>query len=159
MLDDGGVSNLTIRPLTIRARRSEDLDQCVQVLREVRLANGYPMKWPSDPRAWLDRPQFDQAWVAHSSPGVIVGHVALQNGREVTRLFVAPAARRLKVGSALLDHVSVWAGGRLILNVIDKPGSTAIAFYEGTGWRYTHTTAADWAGARGETVRLRHYVR
>ena len=156
---DSQVSDLTIRPLTIRARRSEDLEQCVEVLRAVRLADGYPMKWPSDPRAWLDRPQLDQAWVAQSSPGVIDGHVAVQNGREVTRLFVAPAARRRRVASALLDHVSVWAGGRVILNVIDKPGSPAVAFYEATGWRYTHTTTADWSGPRGEAVRLRHYVR
>ena len=97
--------------------------------------------------------------MAQSSPDVIDGHVAVQNGREVTRLFVAPAARRLKIGSALLDHVSVWAGGRLILNVIDKPDSPAVAFYEATGWRYTHTTTADWSGPRGEVVRLRHYVR
>jgi GNAT superfamily N-acetyltransferase len=159
LLHDASVSDLTIRPLTIRARRSEDLGQCVELLREVRLANGYPMKWPSDPRAWLNHPQLDQAWVAESSPGVVVGHVAVQNGREVTRLFVAPAARRLRVGSALLDHVSVQAGGRLILNVIDKPASPAVAFYEGTGWRYTHTTTADWTGPRGESVRLRHYVR
>jgi len=153
------VSNLTILPLTIRARRSEDLEPCVEVLRAVRLADGYPMKWPSDPRAWLDHRQLDQAWVAQSSPGVIVGHVAVQNGRELTRLFVAPAARRLRVGSALLDHVSMWAGGRLILNVIDRPDSPAVAFYERTGWRYTNTTTADWTGSRGEPVRLRHYVR
>jgi GNAT superfamily N-acetyltransferase len=153
------VSDLTVRPLTVRARRPDDLEQCVEVLRAVRLANGYPMKWPSDPATWLNQPQIDQAWVAESSPGVIVGHVAVQNGREVTRLFVAPSARRLRVGSALLDHVSVWAGGRLILNVIDNPKSAAVAFYEGTGWRYTHTTTADWTGPRGEAVRLRHYVR
>lgn len=153
------MSNLTIGPLTIRTRRSEDLDQCVEVLRAVRLADGYPMKWPSDPRAWLDHPRLDQAWVAESSPGVIVGHVAVQNGRELTRLFVAPEARRLRVASALLDHVSVGAGGRLILDVLDKPGSPAVAFYEATGWRYTHTSTADWAGPRGEAVRLRHYVR
>jgi GNAT superfamily N-acetyltransferase len=153
------VSDLTIRPLTIRARRSEDLGQCVELLREVRLADGYPMKWPSDPEAWLDRPRLDQAWVAQGLPGVINGHVAVRNGREVTRLFVAPAARRLKVGSALLDHVSMWAGGRLILHVIDKPDSAAVAFYEATGWRYTNTTTADWSGPRGEVVRLRHYVR
>ena len=156
---DVGVSNLTIRPLTIRARRSEDLDQCVEVLREVRLADGYPMKWPSDPRAWLDHPQLDQAWVAHSSPDVIDGHVAVQNGREVTRLFVAPAARHLKVGSALLEHVSAWAGSRLFLDVVDQPDSPAVAFYEATGWRYTHTTTADWSGPRGDVVRLRHYLR
>jgi hypothetical protein len=53
LLHDARVSNLAIRPLTIRARRSEDLDLCVEVLREVRLANGYPVKWPSDPRSWL----------------------------------------------------------------------------------------------------------
>ena len=58
-----------------------------------------------------------------------------------------------------VPEASAVAGGRLILNVIDKPGSTAVAFYEGTGWRYTHTTAADWTGPRGEAVRLRHYVR
>ena len=153
------MSDLTIRPLTVRARRSADLDQCVEVLREVRLVNGYPVKWPSDPRAWLDHPQLDQAWVAEGAPGVIDGHVAVQNGREVTRLFVAPGARRRKVGSALLDHVSVWAGGRLILRVIDKPGSPAVAFHEATGWRYTHTTTAGSSGPRGEAVRLRHYVR
>src|SRR4051794_33606575 len=90
LLHDCPVSDLSIRPLTIRARRSEDLDQCGDVLREVRLARGYPMKWPSDPRAWLNPLQLDQAWVAQSSPGVIDGHVAVQNGREVTRLFVAP---------------------------------------------------------------------
>jgi GNAT superfamily N-acetyltransferase len=159
LVHDSSVSDVTTRPLTIRARRSEDLDQCVDVLRAVRLTNGYPMKWPSDPRAWLDHPRLDQAWVAQNAAGAIVGHVAVQNGREVTRLFVAPAARRLRVGSALLDHVSVWAGGRLILNVIDAPDSPSVAFYEGTGWRYTHTTTADWTGPRGEAVRLRHYVR
>ena len=159
VVHDARVTNVTIRPLTIRLRRSEDLDRCVDVLREVRLADGYPTKWPSDPRAWLDRPTLDEAWVAESSPGVIDGHVAVQNGREVTRLFVAPAARRMRVGSALLDHVGVWSGGRLILHVVDKSGSPAVAFYEATGWRYTHTTTADWSGPRGEAVRLRHYVR
>ena len=150
---------MTVWPLTVRKRRPEDLEQCVRVLREVRLDNGYPMKWPSDPEAWLDRPEFDQAWVAVSSSGGIVGHVAVQNGREVTRLFVAPAARRLGVATAMLDHISIWAGGRLILNVIDRPDSPAVSFYEGTGWRYTRTTTADWTGPRGEAVRLRHYVR
>src|SRR5438128_660904 len=101
------MSDLTIRPLTIRARRSDDLDRCVEVLREVRLADGYPMKWPADPRAWLGHPRLDHAWVAQSAPGVIDGHVAVCNGREVTRLFVAPAARRLKVASALLEHAGV----------------------------------------------------
>ena len=90
-----------------------------------------------------------------------VGTVVLpaENGREVTRLFVAPAARRLRVASALLDHASIWAGGRLILHVVDKPDSPAAAFSEATGWRYTHTTTAAWSGPRGEAVRLRHYVR
>ena len=129
------------------------------MLREVRLANGYPMRWPSDPRAWLNHPKLDQAWVAESSLGEIVGHVAVQNGREVTRLFVSPEARRLRVASTLLEHVSVWAGGRLILTVVDKPGSPAIAFYDATGWRYTHMSTADWTRSGGEVVRLRHYVR
>ncbi len=45
-------------------------------------------------------------------------------------MFEAPAARRQRVASALLNHVSVGAGGRLILHVIDKPNSAAVAFYE-----------------------------
>ncbi|WP_307834490.1 GNAT family N-acetyltransferase [Paractinoplanes lichenicola] len=153
------MTDVAVWPLTIRERRPEDLETCARLLRRVRLANGYPAKWPSRPSAWLDLPEFDQAWVATNSSGLIVGHVAVQNGREVTRLFVAPEARRLGVASALLDHVHIWAGGRLILNVVDKVNSPAVAFYESTGWRYTHTTTADWAGSRGKTVRLRHYVR
>jgi GNAT superfamily N-acetyltransferase len=83
----------------------------------------------------------------------------VRNGRELTRLFVAPAARRLRVGSARLDHVNVCAGGRLILNVVGKPDSPAVAFYEGTGWRYTHTTTRRMDPTTGDAVRLRHHVR
>ena len=62
-------------------------------------------------------------------------------------------------GRAVVPPAWVGRGGRLILNVVDEPNSPAVAFYTATGWRYTHTTIADWAGPRGEAVRLRHYVR
>ncbi|GAA1592963.1 hypothetical protein [Actinoplanes couchii] len=44
------------------------------------------------------------------------------------------------------------------LNVVENGRRTgAVAFYEATGWRYTHTSIADWTGPDGAQVRLRHY--
>nr|WP_250007276.1 GNAT family N-acetyltransferase [Actinoplanes sp. M2I2] len=120
------------------------------------------MKWPRDPRAWLSRA--DAAWVAEDEAGRIVGHVAVREGRpaELCRLFVVPEARRSpgSTGRALVDQVRAWAAERgcgLTLEVVDEHRSAAIAFYEATGWRHTHTTTADWTGPDGEPVRLRHY--
>lgn len=80
---------------------------------------------------------------------------------EVSRLYVAPAARRHRVATALLRQVRSWAAAhhlRLTLNVPDGHRSTAVAFYEAGGWRHTHTTDADWTAPDGSPVRLRHYV-
>lgn len=122
-----------------------------------------------------DPPGMLQAWVAELSEGVIAGHLALQEVSstgevgapahacaEVARLFVAPAARRRTVASALLDRAAEWVddrGYRLTLHVVDIQQSAAIAFYESTGWRHTHTTRADWTTATGDPVTVRHYVR
>ena len=57
--------------------------------------------------------------------------------------------------------VRSWAAARgytLRLDVVEQNRSSAIAFYEATGWRHTHTTAAGWTTAVGGVVRLRHYV-
>lgn len=78
---------------------------------------------------------------------------------EVSRLFVAPAARRLSAARLLLGALTDWAAGsELTLSVTDEGRSSAIAFYEASGWRHTHTTEADWTTPAGAPVRLRHYT-
>ena len=154
---------------TIRTRRVTDLDQCVQALRAVHETDAYPLNWPADPRRWLNPPRLLQAWIAEGVEGTVDGHVAVQRAHsdnaghhvELSRLFVAPAARRRALAGALVDHVRTWAADHeydLTLNVTDEHRSPAIAFYEATGWRHTHTTDADWTTPDGRPVKLRHYT-
>lgn len=145
----------------IRERLAGDLDGCVRALRAVYEADGYPLNWPADPRGWLEPPGLLGAWVC----GDIDGHVAVHEldgeRAEVTRLFVAPAARRRKVGRTLVEHVKAWAaahGRSLVLEVVaDEQRSAAIALYEATGWRHMATVQADWTGPDGGLVQLRRY--
>jgi GNAT superfamily N-acetyltransferase len=169
------VEDVGMDDVKFRARRETDLGNCVGGLRSVHDADGYPMNWPADPQGWLTPPGMLQAWVAEFPRGVIAGHLALlrvtapdptdasaRPYAEVTRLFVTPAARRRSVATALLDQAVRWVGGhgyQLTLNVVDERGSAAVAVYEATGWRHTHTTLADWTTPAGEPVYLRHYVR
>ncbi|WP_019869371.1 GNAT family N-acetyltransferase [Salinispora oceanensis] len=80
---------------------------------------------------------------------------------EVSRLFVAPVARRLNAATRLLHHARQWAAEHqldLTLEIVDEPRSAAaIALYERTGWRHTHTATADWTSPGGRPVRLRRY--
>jgi GNAT superfamily N-acetyltransferase len=149
---------------TIRIREVIDLDRCVQALRAVHEADAYPLNWPADPHAWLNPPGLWQAWIAEGPGGTVNGHVAVQRPAphvELSRLFVTPAARRRSLAGALVGHVRAWAAEQhydLTLNVTDEQRSAAIAFYEATGWRHTHTTDADWTTPDGRPVRLRHYL-
>lgn len=147
-----------------------DLDRCVEALRAVHEADAYPLNWPADPRGWLTPPRLLRAWIAEGAEGSVDGHVAVQRlpaGEtpgttvEVSRLFVTPVARRRALARTLVDHVRAWAaehGHDLTLNVTGDHRSAAVAFYEATGWRYTHTTDAEWTTADGRPVTLRHYV-
>jgi GNAT superfamily N-acetyltransferase len=158
---------------SIRTRRVTDLDECVDALRAVHKADAYPLNWPEDPRRWLTAPRLLQAWIAEESGGAVLGHVAVQRLPDVTnnqaparhaelsRLYVIPAARRRSLASALVRQARSWAaehGYELTLHVTDEHRSAAVAFYEATGWRFSHTTGADWTTPDGSRVRLRHYV-
>jgi GNAT superfamily N-acetyltransferase len=145
------------------------MDRCVQALQAVHENDAYPLNWPADPLSWLNPPRLLQAWIAGDSGGIVDGHVAVQrlpseaSARhvELSRLFVTPAARRRSLAGALVDHVRSWAAEHdydLTLNVTDGPRSAAVAFYEATGWRHTHTTDADWTTPDGRPVKLRHYT-
>lgn len=165
-----------VNVVKIRHRQPADLDQCVGALAVVHHIDGYPLNWPTDPHGWLCPPGTLQAWIAETASGAVVGHVAVQIGApsitanesatpptaEVSRLFVVPAARRQTVASELLQHAQQWAadhGFDLTLEVTDDQRSAAIALYERTGWRHTHTTEATWTAADGKPVSLRHYTR
>lgn len=151
---------------SIRTRRPTDLDECVRALRTVHEADAYPLNWPADPPGWLTPSRLLQAWIAAEPDGAVLGHVAVHRladpgHAELSRLYVIPSARRRSVGSALVGQARSWAaenGYDLTLNVADEHRSPAVAFYEATGWRHSHSTDAGWAAPDGGAVRLRHYA-
>lgn len=144
----------------------------MQALAAVHRIDHYPLSWPVDPAGWLSPPELLCAWVAEGDDGMLAGHVAVHDVASpgagvggtlvaVSRLFVTPAFRGQALGMRLLAQAQRWSVDRgfdLTLDVTDHGGrSGAVALYERAGWRYTHTSEADWTGPRGEPVRLRHY--
>ncbi|MEU8154062.1 GNAT family N-acetyltransferase [Micromonospora sp. NPDC048986] len=156
----------------MRRRRATDLDGCVAALAEVHRVDGYPLNWPADPHRWLREPHPARAWVAVDADAAVVGHVAVHRipdpvdgpqGRptaEVARLFVAPRARGLALGSALLDRARQWADKRATDLVLELAagGTAAAALYERAGWQWVGTSTAPWTAPDGSPVSLRHYT-
>jgi GNAT superfamily N-acetyltransferase len=154
----------------IRPREAGDLDRCVQVLAAVHQASGYPANWPADPARWLTPDGIARAWVATTVEVPVAGHLVLrepdsglpgEQAAEVSRLFVAPAARRQGVAQALLDQAIGWAtsnGRDLVLEVTDEL-RPARALYERAGFQLAGTTVADWTAPGGQPVTLHRYVR
>jgi GNAT superfamily N-acetyltransferase len=154
----------------VRAREGGDLDRCVRVLADVHETSGYPTNWPVDPAQWLTPAGIACAWVATTTAMPVAGHVILRRpddglpgprAVEVSRLFVAPAARRQGVAQALLDQAIDWGTVRgldLMLDVTDELRA-ARALYEHAGFQLTRTTVADWTGPGGQPVTLHRYVR
>src|ERR1700733_3294123 len=144
----------------VRTRRSEDLDRCVALLREVHDADRYPTVWPADPAGWLAGRRLLGAWVAEENDA-LVGHLALlgtdaarahsqwcealqlpvERLAVVSRLFVSPDARGRGIAGALLrraEERARAAGLGLGLDVAAHNGA-AIAFYARRGWRRVGT--------------------
>ncbi|MGY5077966.1 GNAT family N-acetyltransferase [Streptomyces nigrescens] len=139
----------------IRRRHDSDLDDCVAVLAEVHTHNGYPHHWPDDPARWLTPDGLTAAWVAETD-GTVTGHAALC-GPEVSRLYVAPAARGAGLGGRLLRAVEAEAAARGLRPVLEvkTTDTTAIALYERLGWRRRATERQDWGS--GEVVTVYRY--
>ncbi|MEH0985563.1 GNAT family N-acetyltransferase [Micromonospora sp. CPCC 205556] len=159
--------------LRIRDREPADLRRCLPVLADVHRLDRYPLNWPADPHRWLSPDNALHAWVAETGSSTVVGHVAVHRASsatdpasapvaEVSRLFVAPAARRHNVATRLLHHTRQWATEHqlgLTLHIVDHPRSAAaIALYERSGWQHTHTATAAWTSPEGRPVRLRRYT-
>jgi GNAT superfamily N-acetyltransferase len=149
-------------------REAADLGLCVGVLAQVYRTSGYPTNWPGDPAGWLTPAGTVAAWVAASDDAPVAGHVVLsqpptspsgQAVAEVSRLFVAPAARLQGVAQALLDQAKHWAATNeqdLVLEVTDNL-QAAQKLYERSGFRHSATKQADWTTPAGHPVTLYKY--
>lgn len=156
--------------MEVRERRDADLAACVAALRATHEADGYPMVWPADPVAWLAPDGVLGAWVA-TDAGTVLGQVLVRDGSDLerrtavaaaagveessvgslSRLYVAPAARRRGVAGALLRVATAAAaarGLRLALDVVDDDGA-APALYERHGWRRVTSAPAAWTAPDG----------
>ncbi|MFD5394949.1 GNAT family N-acetyltransferase [Streptomyces sp. NPDC127097] len=140
----------------IRRRQDSDLDACVAVLAEVHTHSGYPHHWPADPARWLTPGGLTAAWVAEAD-GTVAGHAALC-GPEVSRLYVAPAARGASLGGRLLRAVEAEAAARGLRPVLEVKAtdSAAIALYERLGWLRRATERQDWGA--GAVVTVHRYM-
>ena len=149
-----------------RYRDESDVGACVEALRAVYETSGYPTNWPADPAQWLRPPGILRAWVAATGDVPVAGHVILQRplpgerSAEVSRLFVAPAARRRGVASALLETAMRSAVANdldLFLDVTDHLAD-ARALYQRAGFRLVSTRQADWTTPDGDLVTLHRYA-
>ncbi|MEA2422314.1 MAG: hypothetical protein QOF55_1413 [Thermoleophilaceae bacterium] len=122
----------------IRTRSGDDIEQCARLLRSLDRADRYPLIWPGDLEAWLMPERLVGAWVAELD-GAVVGHVALRRagGHSVlTRLWVAPSARRRGLGSALCDAACARAAELSLQPSLEVAAgrTAAIALYRSRGW-------------------------
>src|ERR1700760_3257564 len=118
------------RPVRVRPRNGTDLELCVRGLAAVFQDGGYPTNWPADPGGWLTPHGIIGAWVASTEELPVAGHLLLlgrsDGAAEVSRLFVAPAARRHGVAQSLLGRAIDWATAHeldLELEVTDGSGA------------------------------------
>jgi ribosomal protein S18 acetylase RimI-like enzyme len=150
----------------IRNREEADVGKCVEALRTVYQASGYPTNWPADPARWLRPSRTLRAWVAATGDMPVAGHVILrqppggERSAEVSRLFAVPAARRQGVASALLETAMRSAAANeldLFLDVTDHLRA-AWALYQRAGFRLVSTAQADWTTPGGRPVTLHRYA-
>jgi len=89
--------------------------------------------------------ELTDTWVARDDDGRILGSVRLTrawkpNSRhrgEISKLMVAPAARRQGLASRLMDvaEAAAWEGGLRLLLLDTETDSPAQPFYVARGWR------------------------
>lgn len=140
----------------IRPRHDTDLDACAALLATVHTHSGYPHHWPDNPVRWLTPDGLSAAWVAEAD-GTVAGHAALC-GREISRLYVAPAARGAGLGRRLLHTAEAAATARGLRPVLEvkTTDTAAIALYERLGWHRHGTERQEWGA--GEVVWVHHYA-
>ena len=161
----------------LRPRHPKDVAACARLLRVVHYESHYPEQLVDAPRAWLSHGDVLDAWVVERQEEIL-GHVAISRvghdtttafrwremtGREptelasVSRLFVRPKARRLGLGSALLDAAVAEIRSRGLIPVLQVADShpDAVRLFEQGGWRLL--SMDEW-GPRAEHQRVRCYA-
>ena len=154
-------------PVTIRARRPDDLPALVALQGTQQAATSYPQRWPLPfpPEEFVVRPGELAAWVAVED-GEVVGHVSvteLSGGRmgeewvsatgltadglaEVSVLFVALDHHGSGIGGLLLDTALDEIRRRGLTPMLDVVGEDTGAgrFYRRRGWRTVGTARPAW---------------
>lgn len=161
----------------IRRRKPKDLGACGRLLEVVHYDAQYPAVRPEPPRAWLDHPDVQDAWVAERL-GEILGHVAVSAvGRDplsalrwretterqpsellaVSRFFVRPRVRGQGIGSALLDLATdeIRRRGKTPVLEMINGRRDGIPFLVDHGWRLI---AMDPWGSDGQDLRMYRYM-
>jgi GNAT superfamily N-acetyltransferase len=156
----------------IRDRSPSDAGALEAIAVETHKNDGYPKYLPQDLRSFIVDADAMAAWVAAAN-GALLGHVALHRRSApevmdvalsatglleeevvfIARLLVAPSARRLGVGKALLERATIEAtqlGRRALLDVVEDHRA-AIALYEACGW--TRVGKVDWSLPGGLPLR------
>ncbi|MHB8243844.1 MAG: GNAT family N-acetyltransferase [Acidimicrobiales bacterium] len=156
--------------IEIRPRLDDDLPALAVVLARVHESDGYPVKVPPDPVAWLSGSRTRRSWVA-SLGGLVVGQVSTASAdgdyaegvwlralecesgdlAVVKRLFVDPTARGRGLGRTLLDTVVADAHLRGLHPVLDVDAKAAYpnALYRSCGFQEVGTVDLTWTGLGG----------
>jgi ribosomal protein S18 acetylase RimI-like enzyme len=98
---------------------------------------GYPELPPAHETLEALRATSEEVWLCEEG-GEVVGAVGLECSQDevlIARLFVAPAAFRRGVGSALVRHALAQAGGRRVRVGTGARNAPALALYARYGFR------------------------
>ncbi|MGX7680248.1 GNAT family N-acetyltransferase [Jatrophihabitans sp. DSM 45814] len=161
---------MSAQPIVVRKRTAQDVPTCVDILRQVHGADGYPLTWPSNPAAWLTPTGQIAAWIAVQA-GVVTGHIALVRGAprgdakafaeaEIARLFVSPAARGVGAAAELVDVATQFAHSQGLTTWLEvaEDSLAAVSFYQGRGWRLIESAPASWTTAEGRRPTVLRYL-
>ena len=97
---------------------------------------GYPQLPPAHETLAALQATGEELWLCEAG-GSVVGAVGLEHGEDemvIARLFVAPAAFRRGVGSALVEHALARARGRRVRVGTGARNAPALGLYERHGF-------------------------
>ena len=98
---------------------------------------GYPQLPPLHETLEALQATREELWLCEED-GAVVGVVGLEQHADelvIARLFVAPAAFRRGIGSALVEHALARAGGRRVRVGTGARNAPALSLYERYGFR------------------------